>query len=541
MFKRQPKERIETGEMPAVGRTEKDSREESSPEKGRTADRSLTIFKSLVLAALIAITLYGMLDRGLFGVERWLPVAISILGLLFIALFIADYFADVPRIAWVLVGLLATLVAVKGLSLTWSISQTETVKELLRSSMYLATFALAAASLSSWRLVGSLIEGLNFVAGAVAGYGVLQKISPVEYPSNTVDGVRVGSTLEYANTVAVVLGMGIVLGLGRMTQLKNPVARGLYAALILVFGAILYVTFSRGGMLALAVGLVTLFVVGRNRLQMFANLLLVSGPLLWLVWKVQGLGTFFGYEPSEGLRDADGSVFRTELVIAVIAAFALQAIYTVLVERYELTPALHRGLSVAAVVAVLVGVGALGFMVIENQGGSNEVLQAFTRKVEDTQDVRGRLTSLSSNDRSNYWRVAWNEWKEQPLTGSGAGTFMYTWLENRPGFSGVKQVHNVYLEQGTETGIVAFLALAGFAVLLVGYVARATWRAAGERKVLLAGLTGAVVVYLVSSALEWHWYIPPSTIYFFILAGVAVKLAAGTEQPSPERASEPQD
>jgi O-antigen ligase len=171
-------------------------------------------------------------------------------------------------------------------------------------------------------------------------------------------------------------------------------------------------------------------------------------------------------------------------------------------------------------------------VVLGEQRGSDEILQAFTRKVEQTEDVSDRLTSLSSNSRANYWRIAWDEWKEHPLTGTGAGTFMYTWLENRPGFGGVKQVHNVYLEQGTETGIVAFLALAGFAILLAGYVAWAAWRAAGEQKMLLAGLTGAVVVYLVSSALEWHWYIPPSTIYFFILAGVAVKLAARTERPS---------
>src|SRR3982750_3563834 len=71
----------------------------------------------------------------------------------------------------------------------------------------------------------------------------------------------------------------------------------------------------------------------------------------------------------------------------------------------------------------------------------------------------------TSNSRANYWQVAWDEWKEHPLTGTGAGTFMYTWLENRPGFGGVKQVHNVYLEQGTETGIGAFLALTSFAAL----------------------------------------------------------------------------
>lgn len=539
MFRRQPKRGIETGEIPVLGRIREDSREESPPEKGRTADRSLTIFKSLVLAALMGLTLYGMIDRGLFGVERWLPVAVSVFALLLIALFVSDYFTDTPRIAWVLVGFLGALVAVKGLSLIWSVSQSETIKELLRSSMYLGVFALTAASMSSRRLVRPFIDGMNLIAGAVAGYGVLQKINPVEYPSNTPDGVRVGSTLEYANTVAVVLGMGIVLGLARLTQLKNPLVRGLYAALILIFGAILYLTFSRGGMLALAAGLVMLFVVGESRLQMFANLLLVSGPLSWLVWKVQGLDTFFGYEPTESLRAAEGSTFRTELAIAVIAAFVLQVIYAVLVERYELNPVSHRLLGIAAIVAVLIGVGALGFLVVGKQGGSHEILQAFAGKVENTEDVRDRFTSLSSNSRSNYWRVAWDEWKKYPLTGTGAGTFQYTWLENRPGFGGVKQVHNVYLEQGTETGVVAFLALVGFAVLLVGYAARAAWRTAGERKVLLAGLTGTVVVYLVSSALEWHWYIPPSTIYFFILAGVMVKLAAETGHPSPEEASEP--
>ena len=530
-----PKERIETGEMRAVGRAHGGHGGEVFSEKKRTAGRNLTIFKSLVLAMLVVITLYGMLNRGLAGVELWLPVAAAVLGLVFITLLVVDYFADVPRIAWVLVGLLVVLVAVKGLSLTWSIGRTETIQELLRSSMYLAAFALAAASLSSWRLVGPFVDGMNLIAGVVAGYGVLQKVNSVEYPSNTPDGVRVGSTLEYANTVAVVLGMGIALGLGRLTQLRNPVARGLYAVLILVFGVILYLTFSRGGMLAMAAGLVVLFAVSGRRLEMFGSLLLVSGPLGWLVWRVQGLDTFFEYVSEEAPKAADGATFRNYLIVAAVQTFLLQTIYAFLVGRYELTPALRRSLGIAAVVATLAVVGTVGYMVYGGQQGSEELLGAFSRKVEDTEDVRDRLTSLSSNSRSNYWRVAWEEWKEHPLTGTGAGTFQYTWLENRPGFGGVRQVHNAYLEQGTETGVVAFLALTGFAALLLGYAAWAAWRVrsgeAEERKVLLAGLTAAVAVYLVSSALEWHWYIPPSTLYFFILAGVTIRLAARTEGP----------
>src|ERR687883_564786 len=188
MFKREPKGRIETGEIPVLRQGEEALLSESPPEKGRTASRNLTIFKSFLLTALMVLTLYGMIDRGLAGPERWLPAAAAILGLFFISLFIAGYFADTPRIAWVLVGILAVLVAVKGLSLTWSIAQTQTVNELLRSSMYLASFTLAVASLSSRRLVGPFIDGMSLRVGAVARYGVLQKTSPVEYPSNTASG-----------------------------------------------------------------------------------------------------------------------------------------------------------------------------------------------------------------------------------------------------------------------------------------------------------------------------------------------------------------
>src|SRR4028119_247018 len=96
-----PKERIETGEMRAVGREDGGVQKgKVSPEKGRTAGRNLTIFKSLVLTVLVVITFYGMLNRGLVGVERWLPVATAILGLVFITLFVADYFAAVPGVAW---------------------------------------------------------------------------------------------------------------------------------------------------------------------------------------------------------------------------------------------------------------------------------------------------------------------------------------------------------------------------------------------------------------------------------------------------------
>ena len=495
--------------------------------KTRRTGRRLAIFKALLLIALMVLTAYGMLNSGLYRDELWLPVAAGVLGLLLVTLFVRGYYRDVPQAGWILVAILALLVGIKGLSMIWTISDAQTIRELLRSSMYLATFVLVLAGLSSSRQVSPLMDAAVLISTAVAGYGVMQKINPVNYPATTPDAARVGSTLEYANTTAMVVGLGIVLSLARMNEMKSPLGRGIYAAFVLLFAVVLYLTLSRGGILSLGVGLLTMFVLGGNRLQTFANLALVTAPLGWLIYRVQDLEALFREGATEAQMLMDGAALRTDLLVAFAVAFLLQAIYAIFVERYELVPEARRVLGAVVLVGVLL-LGGVGAYLTSDQLLAGNFSEAVTGRLEEGESANERLTSLSSNSRSQYWQVAWQEWKQHPFLGTGAGTFQFTWLEERPGFGGVKQVHNVYLEQGTETGVFAFLALVGFAALLVGYTARATWRSEplGNRRVLLSGLTAALVVYLFSSALEWHWYIPASTLVFFILAAISVKLAA---------------
>src|SRR3712207_9118096 len=87
------------------------------------------------------------------------------------------------------------------------------------------------------------------------------------FPSTTLFRSRVDSILGYANTTAMMLGMGVVLALARMTRMRNAVFRGLYAALILGFLVTLYLTLSRGGIGSLGIGLIFLFVLANGRLQ----------------------------------------------------------------------------------------------------------------------------------------------------------------------------------------------------------------------------------------------------------------------------------
>lgn len=498
--------------------------------KARRSGRMLAVFKALVLVLMVAVTAYGMLNSGLYPEETWLPVTIGILALMLITLFVRNYYKDIPAMGWVLVALLAVLVGIKGLSMFWTIGEAETIRELLRSSTYLATFMLVLAALSSGRQVSPLIDSAVLIAAAVAGYGVMQKINPVGFPATTPDPSRIGSTLEYANTTAMIVGLGIVLGLARMGEMKSSLGRGIYAALVLLFGLALYLTLSRGGIVSLGAGLMTMFFLGGNRLQSFVNLALVLAPLSWLVYRVQGLEALFQEGVSESQSLVAGAALRADLLLAAAVAFFLQVVYAIVASRYEILPEVRRTVGAAVLVFVLL-LGGAGTYLAGDQLLSGDFSDTVTGRMEDSENANERLTSLSSNSRSQYWQVAWQEWKQQPLLGTGAGTFQYTWEQDRPGFGGVNQVHNVYLEQGTETGLFAFLALTVFAALLVGYVARAAWRSPdlGSRRIILSGLTAALVVYLFSSALEWHWYIMSSTLIFFILAAVAVKLAARKE------------
>jgi len=496
--------------------------------KHRRPGRLLAVFKGLVMLALLVATAYGMLDAGLYRDELWLPVAAGVLALLFVTLFVRGFYWDLPSVAILLVGLLAALVAVKGLSMVWTISETETIKETLRSSMYLAAFLMALAALTSGRQVGSIIDASVVMIAAVAGYGLLQKISPIEYPVRSLDGVRMDSTLGYANTTAVILGMGVVLALARMRSLRNFVMRGLYAAVTLAFFIALYLTVSRGGIGSLGIGLIVLLVVTSGRLRMLADLLLLSLPGAWLLWQMQSLPGLLGTDVSRQQKIADGILFRNDLVVALLVAFALQAAYAILMNRYELSPVLRRKLGIFVVAGGVLAVASGAFVVVNGYGGLGQAYATLFSNADETGNIGQRLASLDISSRGDYWRVALAAWKERPLTGTGAGTFQYTWLENRPDFKVVKQVHNVYLEQGTETGLFAFLAFLGYVMVLVGYTGRAVLRSGpqGERRLLLAGLFSALMVYLISSAFEWHWYLPASTLLFFILAAVAVKFAS---------------
>jgi len=123
--------------------------------------------------------------------------------------------------------------------------------------------------------------------------------------------------------------------------------------------------------------------------------------------------------------------------------------------------------------------------------------------------------------RVDYWSVAWRQWHENPLLGSGAGTFARYWeREEMP--VAVLDAHSLYLETLAELGPVGL-------VLLLGALAIPILAALNGRDQPLTGAAAsAYTAYLVHAGLDWDWEMPAVTVAG-LLCGVAL-LAAGRQR-----------
>ena len=128
---------------------------------------------------------------------------------------------------------------------------------------------------------------------------------------------------------------------------------------------------------------------------------------------------------------------------------------------------------------------------------------------------------FSTGARPAYLRVAWTEYGEHPLLGSGAGTFADYWLrDGDPSLAGgALDAHNLYVETLAELGPLGVALLAAILALPLA----ATFRA--RTNPLTAGAIGAYVAFLAHAALDWDWELPVVTLAAFACAA-AILVAA---------------
>ncbi len=144
-------------------------------------------------------------------------------------------------------------------------------------------------------------------------------------------------------------------------------------------------------------------------------------------------------------------------------------------------------------------------------------------------DTSGDVTS----GRSHFWWVAGQIFMANPVIGTGLDTFgvAFTEFDTRNGMYRVEQAHNDYLQALTDAGIIGFLFVASFVVLLFRRSLRLITRAEDNfsRSILVGGLAGCFGV-VIHSFFDFPLRTTSNGFVFLLLAALAT-----TEMPATVR------
>ncbi|HEX6680898.1 MAG TPA: O-antigen ligase family protein [Gaiellaceae bacterium] len=214
-----------------------------------------------------------------------------------------------------------------------------------------------------------------------------------------------------------------------------------------------------------------------------------------------------GYANGFGIYAAIGIVLAVGLAFAVrrwLVRLLLAGCLAILAPTLYLTSS--RGADMA-VAAGLVTIAAMNRRVsragVVALGAAACV--AVTTVVIVSSGEHGLAARLAGANRPHYWGVAWKEYRMNPVTGSGAGTFDSFWLHYRPISSFARDAHSLYVETLAELGPIGL----GLLVLALA-VPLLALRQRGDP--LVAAAAAGYVAFVLHAAVDWDWELPAVTI-----------------------------
>jgi O-Antigen ligase len=528
-------------------------------------ENPIAAYGLLAVAVVASVQIFFSLRLGGYFIGQWSWGAAAIAAALVGAALMPRYFstASLGRWQWALVGALVALVAIVTASISWSIAPELSFHEASRTAMYAGTFVLLLPAVAFW---GSLVVDLTLFGALLppAIYGLLQKILPTGetfafsvkhtgFGDDPLTDPKVSSTVGYHPAFGMMCAMGALLAISRVgafRSLRSIPLRALFSATGTVFLVALYFSFSRGAVLALAAGAVVFLVLSKHRFEALGNAAISGLPALWVISQARELSGLVSRPVSLQAMKSDGLALVEPLLKGLLLAFAAQLLFSLLVLAVtQFVPeGVRRGVSlVATVITACAVVVALSYAAatFQKAGGVGELRDRITADPSELEaaaaqeDQTQRLTSLSAATRITLWQIAWENFREHPLTGTGGDTYQVIFDQNRPDNypQSVLHPHSVWLSLLSDTGIFSFLAFAAFSagcLCLAFYNALSTTRITRSRA-LLAGSAAAVTVYLASSTIDWNWYIPASTLPFFALAAVAAGTTPHRRQRNEEQ------
>ena len=429
-------------------------------------------------------------------------------------------------------GGLAGFAAWTWLALLWSNDRSATVLEGQRALLYVAV--LAALVLLVRRSTVPLVLAATLVAIFLAtGYGLLTRLFPERLGVfDPIAAYRLEEPLTYWNALGIFAAMGALLALGFAARAPSLVGRALAGATLPVFFAAIYFTFSRGSWVAAAIAVAVAVAVDPRRLQLMLAALVLAPASALAVLLSSHEDALTRTDAPLSAASRDGHRLAVYLLVLVVVS-ALVAFGLALAER-RVTPSRQVRVAFAGVL-ILVAVASLLAVFVRYDGPvtlARKGYDAFTTTSGGTPvNLNERLFTFSGSYRSELWHVAWDDYRDNLVLGSGPGTYEAYWDEHRPIQHKVRDAHNLYLEVLAELGPLGLLLLllALGAPLVAGVLARGHPLA----PLALAGYAA----FLVHAAVDWDWEMPGVMIAALICA-VALLAAADRREAVPPAPAE---
>jgi hypothetical protein len=438
---------------------------------------------------------------------------------------------ELPRLdrpATVALVAVAVLLGWTAVTIIWSIagdrSWSALNKGLVQAGFLVAGILLGVLGPRTARAAAVLLAA---VIGVALVWALLGKAIPALFPDGD-RAARLRSPVGYWNGLALLAdaALALALWLGASSSLRRG-ARASGALLFYVATLALILTASRVGIAGALVAAGLWLALSPERLE--GALLAVGAGVpavavgAWASTRSALVDDGVGRADRIGDGAAFGLLALAGAVLAVVLAAALRRRVLARVPKRALGRAAVGAAGAAALIAVIALALAVG----------NPAAWAWDEFAGGSADVNdpSRLTSLSSNNRSEWWGEAWRVFETQPLRGVGAGTFQVARLRYREDATEVTQPHSVPLQLLSGTGLVG-LGLALVAAVSLGIAcARSLRRLDGGEVAAARAIVVLPVVWALHALVDYNLEFLAVTAPALVATGALV--AAGRPAARP--------
>jgi O-Antigen ligase len=436
-------------------------------------------------------------------------------------------------------ALLLAFAALCALSVVWSVQPEESWQDasqmLAYSALFAAAVALARARPGCWP---ALIGGVLLAALVVCGYALMTKVLPGRLDSGD-PYARLREPYGYWNAIGLTAAMGVLacMWLGGRRAGHALLSALAYPAMGLLL-VTLMLAYSRGSLVAVAVGLALWFSLVPLRLRGAAVLL--GGGL--------GAAAVVAWDFSQHALSNDkvalaqridaGSQLGVALAAMLVALTAVGvAIGFASGRRAPRSRARRRMGAILLSLPVIALLGLLGLLAHSQRGLTGSVSHGLSSLTDPNAPVPlntpGRLTSVGSV-RARYWNEALEVFSEHPLVGAGSDGYATARLRHRTVPLDVHHAHGFIVQTLADLGLIGLTLVLALLATWLAAAGRTThpfnrcwqswrWRRiqapySAERIGLLSMLC-IVVTFGVHSLVDWTWYFPGDACVALLCAG----------------------